>query len=142
MLVGLFTILILKRRLYIHHWQGMLLIAVGAFIVGLSSLMTSDCPSTHRLPPYAPPPGAASTQFNDPCLPNSPCVPDLRGDDFVAPDAAESVAAWAFAPHLSPSFLPQWDALSLASHGSEHAEQCSIGHQPLLGNACVMAAQV
>jgi drug/metabolite transporter (DMT)-like permease len=36
---ALFTMLILRRRLHLHHWQGMMLIAVGAFVVGLSSVL-------------------------------------------------------------------------------------------------------
>ena len=43
--------LILRRRLHLHHWQGMMLIAVGAFVVGLSSVLhpdDSDAPPPHR----------------------------------------------------------------------------------------------
>ena len=33
---GLLTVVILKRRLHIHHWFGMVLITAGAALVGAS----------------------------------------------------------------------------------------------------------
>ncbi len=36
---GLLTIVLLKRRLHIHHWLGMALIVAGAVIVGASSVI-------------------------------------------------------------------------------------------------------
>ena len=33
---GLLTIVILKRRLHLHHWMGIILIVAGAAIVGAS----------------------------------------------------------------------------------------------------------
>ena len=33
---GLLTIVVLKRRLHIHHWFGILLITAGAALVGAS----------------------------------------------------------------------------------------------------------
>ena len=36
---GLLTIVLLKRRLHIHHWLGMALIVAGAAIVGASSVI-------------------------------------------------------------------------------------------------------
>ena len=33
---GLLTILVLKRRLHVHHWFGILLITAGAALVGAS----------------------------------------------------------------------------------------------------------
>jgi drug/metabolite transporter (DMT)-like permease len=45
---AVFTIIILKRRLFLHHWQGLMLIGVGAFVVGLSSVLQSKCPPPTR----------------------------------------------------------------------------------------------
>jgi hypothetical protein len=36
---GMFTVLILRRQLYIHHWLGMVLITAGAALVGASSVL-------------------------------------------------------------------------------------------------------
>ena len=36
--------MILRRRLHLHHWQGLMLIAVGAFVVGLSSVLHNAHP--------------------------------------------------------------------------------------------------
>jgi drug/metabolite transporter (DMT)-like permease len=36
---GLLTIVLLKRRLHIHHWLGMVLIVAGAALVGASSVI-------------------------------------------------------------------------------------------------------
>lgn len=36
---GMFTVLILRRQLYIHHWLGMVLITAGAALVGASSVI-------------------------------------------------------------------------------------------------------
>ena len=33
---GLLTIVLLKRRLHLHHWMGIILIVAGAAIVGAS----------------------------------------------------------------------------------------------------------
>jgi len=37
---GLLTVLLLKRRLHIHHWLGIILISAGAAIVGASSVLS------------------------------------------------------------------------------------------------------
>lgn len=39
---GLFTIAILQRQLFIHHWLGMVLITAGAALVGASSLIANS----------------------------------------------------------------------------------------------------
>ena len=39
---GILTIIILRRRLHVHHWLGMCLIVAGAALVGLASLITPD----------------------------------------------------------------------------------------------------
>lgn len=39
---GILTIVILRRRLHVHHWLGMCLIIAGAALVGLASLITPD----------------------------------------------------------------------------------------------------
>lgn len=36
---GAFTVLILRRQLFIHHWLGMVLITAGAALVGASSVL-------------------------------------------------------------------------------------------------------
>lgn len=36
---GMFTIVILRRQLFIHHWLGMVLITAGAALVGASSVI-------------------------------------------------------------------------------------------------------
>eukprot|EP00879_Flechtneria_rotunda_P000652 GHRR01000766.1.p1 GENE.GHRR01000766.1~~GHRR01000766.1.p1 ORF type:complete len:730 (+),score=256.50 GHRR01000766.1:2549-4738(+) len=48
---GMFTILILRRQLYIHNWLGMVLIAAGAALVGASSVI------------YQAPPASANVAF-------------------------------------------------------------------------------
>lgn len=147
---GLFTILILKRRLYLHHWQGMMLITVGAFIVGLSSLVSSSgCPDRHRLPPYTPPfrppynaPSATPPPYSAPCFGDVDCDPQwLHEADMGSASEAGSIAGHLMA-QLYATLSSAWNALAVYTHGDEHAERCSIGHEPLLGNACVMAAQV
>lgn len=140
---GLFTILILKRRLYLHHWQGMLLITVGTFIVGVSSLVSSvKCQDGHRLPPYIPP------YSGPPDAPPAPadcfgaaCDSQWLYNDAAGSEPPGSPLASGLIAHLSTWLEPQWNALW--AHGdSSSPEKCSIGHEPLLGNACVMAAQV
>ncbi|KAF5837360.1 hypothetical protein DUNSADRAFT_4464 [Dunaliella salina] len=57
---GCLTILILRRRLYLHHWLGMVLIAAGAAIVGFASVVQSNRhypPHHHR---WLPPPAMSS----------------------------------------------------------------------------------
>lgn len=39
---GLLTIVLLKRRLFNHHWLGMVLITAGAALVGASSIIYSS----------------------------------------------------------------------------------------------------
>lgn len=39
---GMFTISILRRRLYIHNWLGMVLITAGAALVGASSVLHQE----------------------------------------------------------------------------------------------------
>jgi hypothetical protein len=41
---GTFTILILRRQLFIHNWLGMVLITAGAALVGASSVIYQDAP--------------------------------------------------------------------------------------------------
>ncbi|GAX77652.1 hypothetical protein CEUSTIGMA_g5095.t1 [Chlamydomonas eustigma] len=48
---GGFTILLLRRKLFIHHWMGMILITAGAAIVGASSIIYSPAHSSHAPPP-------------------------------------------------------------------------------------------
>eukprot|EP00798_Chlamydomonas_sp_ICE-L_P026425 gene26425-17525_t len=36
---GLFTLIVVRRPLYIHHWMGMLFIATGAALVGAASIL-------------------------------------------------------------------------------------------------------
>lgn len=43
---GLFTITILRRQLYIHHFLGMVLITAGAALVGASSVIYQDAPGS------------------------------------------------------------------------------------------------
>ncbi|GFR44395.1 hypothetical protein Agub_g5618, partial [Astrephomene gubernaculifera] len=38
---GFFTVTILRRRLYVHHWLGMALITGGAALVGAASVLSS-----------------------------------------------------------------------------------------------------
>lgn len=38
---GMFTILILRKRLHLHHWLGMVLITAGAMLVGAASVIDS-----------------------------------------------------------------------------------------------------
>jgi hypothetical protein len=45
---GAFTILILRRQLFIHNWLGMVLITAGAALVGASSVIYQDTPGTHN----------------------------------------------------------------------------------------------
>ena len=52
---GSFTVLILRRRLFIHHWLGMVLITAGAALVGASSVLypnPSTGPSNLTLMPH------------------------------------------------------------------------------------------
>ncbi|GIL57447.1 hypothetical protein Vafri_12671 [Volvox africanus] len=49
---GFFTIIILRRALYVHHWLGMVLITGGAALVGAASVLspgrhTDGVPSSH-----------------------------------------------------------------------------------------------
>lgn len=39
---GAFTVLILRRQLFIHHWLGMVLITAGAALVGASSVLYAN----------------------------------------------------------------------------------------------------
>ena len=39
---GILTVLLLKRRLHIHHWLGIVLISAGAAIVGTSRQATAS----------------------------------------------------------------------------------------------------
>lgn len=60
---GFFTVLVLRRRLYIHHWLGMALITGGAALVGAASVLSkgTGAPATPPSPPpYFPPPGNGS----------------------------------------------------------------------------------
>jgi drug/metabolite transporter (DMT)-like permease len=43
---GAFTVLILRRRLFSHHWLGMVLITAGAALVGASSILYSAADDT------------------------------------------------------------------------------------------------
>jgi hypothetical protein len=43
---GAFTVLILRRQLFIHHWLGMVLITAGAALVGASSVLYQDHPGS------------------------------------------------------------------------------------------------
>lgn len=54
---GAFTVLILRRRLYLHHWLGMTLIVAGAALVGAASILYSGHHHVHpsAAPPLAPP---------------------------------------------------------------------------------------
>jgi hypothetical protein len=45
---GTFTILILRRQLFIHNWLGMVLITAGAALVGASSVIYQDAPGAHN----------------------------------------------------------------------------------------------
>ncbi|KAF6261039.1 hypothetical protein COO60DRAFT_1294068 [Scenedesmus sp. NREL 46B-D3] len=45
---GTFTILILRRQLFIHNWLGMVLITAGAALVGASSVIYQDSPGAHN----------------------------------------------------------------------------------------------
>eukprot|EP00892_Ulva_mutabilis_P004515 jgi/Ulvmu1/2435/UM134_0016.1 len=142
---GLFTILILKRRLYVHHWQGMLLISVGAFIVGLSSLINANgCPSNHRLPPYIPPHKPPITDLSawndDPCLGDAACISESSHNSLDVPDSSHA-SGWCITD-LLVMYIPQWVTRPLFDRVHGQADACSIGHEPLLGNVCVMAAQV
>lgn len=122
-----------------------MLIAVGAFIVGLSSLISADdCSGSHRLPPYTPPRKpleGMSAQHSDGCLGDAPCIPNWLLDDLT-PGMSEPFTEGSFMPDLSASFAPRWSAWAISSRENLQAESCSIGHEPLLGNACVIAAQV
>lgn len=46
---GAFTVLILRRQLFIHHWLGMVLITAGAALVGASSVLYQDHPGSSNL---------------------------------------------------------------------------------------------
>eukprot|EP00882_Tetradesmus_deserticola_P026641 GHRQ01029407.1.p1 GENE.GHRQ01029407.1~~GHRQ01029407.1.p1 ORF type:complete len:319 (+),score=128.52 GHRQ01029407.1:1002-1958(+) len=52
---GTFTILILRRQLFIHNWLGMVLITAGAALVGASSVIYQDSPAAHNSPLLAGP---------------------------------------------------------------------------------------
>lgn len=57
---GFFTVLILRRTLYIHHWLGMVLIVAGAALVGAASIMYA--PGSHHHAAAPPPvPGLVSS---------------------------------------------------------------------------------
>ncbi|WIA33541.1 hypothetical protein OEZ86_006665 [Tetradesmus obliquus] len=45
---GTFTILILRRQLFIHNWLGMVLITAGAALVGASSVIYQDAPGAQN----------------------------------------------------------------------------------------------
>ncbi len=56
---GFFTVLVLRRRLYIHHWLGMALITGGAALVGAASVLSKgSTPPPASPPPYFPPPSS------------------------------------------------------------------------------------
>ena len=62
---ALFTLLFLRRRLFVHHWLGVLLISAGAAIVGAASILHNYPSGSHWPPdvspsPHSPPPHSAS----------------------------------------------------------------------------------
>ena len=113
---------ILKRQLHLHHWQGMLLIVVGAFVVGLSSVLSTPCGAEphqhhHRHPDH---PSHADYDY-DYQEPYGSTVDHLSADDLSS--------------HWS---APAWRQAALAAAGN----QCGESSHALLGNLFVMAAQV
>ncbi|KAG2431070.1 hypothetical protein HXX76_009603 [Chlamydomonas incerta] len=59
---GFFTVTVLRRRLYIHHWLGMVLITGGAALVGAASVLSTHHggapgPSPSPSPSLSPSPG-------------------------------------------------------------------------------------
>ena len=68
---GLFTVMLLKRRLFAHHWTGLGLICTGAVIVGLSSTMHMH----HGPAPPAPSPTPQPTMPPTPAPTPQPTTP-------------------------------------------------------------------
>lgn len=158
-LAGIFTVLILKRRLYLHHWQGMMLIVVGCFIVGLSSVLDEAAYDPHRrhYPPYEPPYGPPPDPYDDFASTTTTAVTSsntLRSildihDNGVNCSTARSAGefeataqgAMAIVEWLRRAFGVLFMGLSWDGRYREPT-QCRSGARPLLGNLCVMAAQV
>ena len=131
---AIFTMLILRRRLHLHHWQGMMLIAVGAFVVGLSSVLHT--PARH-------PPRRHHHHHHD--------YKDYTDYDYnyEYQDDVDS---------LPPASLSQRGLLAISdavsdlltsghvTHGhrssSSDSSNNSNNSNPLLGNLFVMAAQI
>lgn len=117
------TIIILKGRLFLHHWQGLMLIAVGAFVVGLSSMLHSNCPPpTHHshLHPHHDYPGYYS----------------MENDSSTLSEADY---------HGAGALLQSMRSLLAASHTSGHTQdsKCSEAPQQVLyGNLLVLSAQI
>lgn len=101
---GLLTILLLKRRLHLHHWLGMVLIVAGAALVGASSLMYGNAGAQEA------PPGAALRSLMAASNP-------LLGDSLVV--LAQLAAGLQFV--CEEKFLVQYRAPVLLAVGAEGA---------------------
>jgi drug/metabolite transporter (DMT)-like permease len=127
---AVFTMIILKRRLYLHHWQGMMLIAIGAFVVGLSSLLNSPCPSD------TPPHTHSDYDYDDEPFSSTPSSPSLP----ATPNPASHVS---FFSTIASLFVSMADSPLSGINTPPSSQPCNQqSANALLGNLFVMAAQI
>lgn len=124
---ALFTLLFLRRRLYMHHWLGVTLISAGAAIVGAASVIQSHShPSDNQPPSHQSPPMPSSilqqgiSKISDLWRPlhgegNTSASAPLFGDLLVI--IAQSLSAFQFI--MEEKLLSNWRVQPLLAVGLE-----------------------
>jgi len=139
---GMFTILILRRQLFVHNWLGMVLITAGAALVGASSIIYNSSSSTQQ-------PGhqdmtavglitaAAATSHNGWYGISRVAS---RGLLTAAPEAAGGEAAGGTGGVLGLGLLP--GLVMGSSSGGGDGDGGVVAAAPLFGDILVVAAQM
>jgi drug/metabolite transporter (DMT)-like permease len=129
---ALFTTVILQRRLFVHHWLGVLLISAGAAIVGAASVIRlpfgSSPPSSFPSPHSHTPPSQSSSILDQGLSSFSGFLRVLHGEGDSAPSpllgdilviVAQSLSAFQFI--VEEKLLSSWRVQPLLAVGLEGA---------------------
>lgn len=157
---GAFTILILRRQLYIHNWLGMVLITAGAALVGASSVIYQGPPGhnntllapadgamplllNHTNPAAAGGWGGAGSSLHYSAGISRLASRGMLGVGVLGSDAAAFSSSSSSSNHGAGSswFASAWQG-GLAGVFGLRAGEAGVAAAPLFGDLLVVAAQM
>jgi hypothetical protein len=156
---GTFTILILRRQLFIHNWLGMVLITAGAALVGASSVIYQDAPGTHNNTLLAGPAaglGLAGAGFAGPTF-GSGTASSLHYSAGISRVASRGMLGWSHGEAAAAAAGGMPDGIAGAGTGAQggswlgglagvlglrEGSGADVAAAPLFGDMLVVAAQM